>query len=80
MIASGWLLIANILFTDGHNDRKENVLTTKELCIQDAKNSWRNFFANKIEGVANFTVICRNRNNHYDLVQVICDKSGSCNV
>jgi hypothetical protein len=80
MIGSHWLLIWSFLFFDGHAATSQETYYNKEYCVQRARIIWKDYYRNEYDKVSIFKVLCKNENNNYDFVKVICDANGNCNV
>ncbi len=80
MAAAKFILLWGFLFNDGHTVNHVDTLQTKEYCITKAHVRWGEFYHNDMDTVSTFTAICRNKENNYDFVKIICDRNGSCNL
>lgn len=80
MFSPHWLLTWCFLFNDGQVRKYDETLVKKEYCVQIAKTKWAEFYSSNADKISTFTVICKNKDNHYDSVKIVCDKNGSCNV
>lgn len=77
---AGYALLCGYVFNDGHIEEYKTDYVKKDYCIQAARNSWQRFYVQGLDSQSKLTVICRNHHNGKDFVQIICDKSGGCNI
>ncbi len=79
MISTNWILLWAFVFNDGHIVNHDDILQSKESCIKQAKLRWSDYYKNEMDTVSKFSAICKNPNNHYEFIKIVCSRNGICN-
>jgi len=76
-----WILLSTLLMSDGSRYViTDYTYVRKQYCLMGAKTTWANYWQSEYPSKALLSVICADKNNHYNFVNVVCDSKGRCNV